>query len=80
MINDALTLLKATAVAAIKPEPEIVIVAPVAPEEGLNEMIDGSALTTIVIPLLVTGLPFTQVALLVITQVIASLLFNVAFV
>ena len=35
------------------------------------------ALTLIVIALEVEGLPFTQVALLVITQVIASLLFNV---
>ena len=36
------------------------------------------AFTVIVIALDVAGLPFTQVALLVITQVIASLLFNAA--
>ena len=36
------------------------------------------ALTVIVIAVEVAGLPFTQVALLVITQVIASLLFNAA--
>ena len=49
--------------------------------EGLAEMETLAvtfALTVIVIAEEVAGLPFTQVALLVITQVIASLLFNAA--
>ena len=49
--------------------------------EGLALMLTFAvtfALTVIVIAVEVAGLPFTQVALLVITQVIASLLFNAA--